>query len=136
MANTNLPWMFLDRKIRPYAIGVGAACLTITLSLLLLRNDVGEILDYPSGQVGSLGFVVGTAALASFVLLFAGWWLKSERFMQYGLLLSAGLFAARAAFLFMDVGPLKVQPWLSLCWVIASGGAWLLERYSGRRNSE
>ena len=48
--------------------------------------------------------------------------------MHRGLLWSAGIWAAVTAILTIDVGLINVNTLLAAAWVIASGGAWLLER--------
>lgn len=122
MADTNLPWLFLGRKIRPYALAVSLACLVITFGLLVRQDDTGDVLD------GTLtGYVIGAVALTSSVLLWLGFWIKSDSLMRHGLLLSAGFFMGRWLFLSLDTSFFKTNAMLSFCWAIASAGAYLLE---------
>lgn len=131
MSDTNLPWTFLGRKIRPFALGISLACLVIALSLLIGHEDAGRILD----GMSFYGMVVGVTALTAVCLLWAGWWDSSDRLMRAGLFLSVGVFSARAALLFLDLGVGKVSGWLSLSIVVMAGGAWLLERTDHRTNA-
>lgn len=135
MADTELPWKFMGRKIRPYAFAVTFVCVILTIALLITGDDVGHILDTENsaGRYNLIGFSVGAAALLSAIFLSAGWWMRSDRFMRWGLLTSAFMFATRGAFLFMDVGWRHVPGWISLGLVLASGGAWLLERTLQRK---
>lgn len=135
MADTELPWKFMGRKIRPYAFAVTFVCVILTIALLITGDDVGHILDTENsaGRYNLIGFSVGAAALLSSIFLSAGWWMRSDRFMRWGLLTSAFMFATRGAFLFMDVGWRHVPGWISLGLVLASGGAWLLERTLQRK---
>lgn len=133
MSDTELPWMWLGRKIRPYTFAVTFVCVVLTIALLVTGDDVGHVLDNDdniAGRYNLVGYTIGVAAMLAGTALLAGWWLRSDRYMRWGLLISAFMFATRGAFLFMDLGWRHVPAWISLGWVFASGGAWLLERTS------
>ncbi len=137
MSDTNLPWLLLGRKIRPYALAVVFVCVILSVALLITGDDIGRILDNDenvAGQFNLIGYSIGALALTATILLIAGWWSRSEKLFQWGLLISAAMFATRAAFLFMDLGWRHVPGWVSVGWVIASGGAWLLERTAHSHN--
>lgn len=108
------------RRPRPYAL---AACLSSTVLAVLLWGGTGVWGDHH--DVWSVATAV--AATASAVLLAAGWALSSRAFLEHGLLLNAGVFAARGAYIWIVGGNFWTAA-LSLTWVVASGGAYLMER--------
>lgn len=122
MTSTELPWQAWGRKIRPYALAVSLASAVVAWAILVRHNDAGSHLENGSGVL------VGWAALAAVLLLWWGWWAQSDRTMRAGLLITAGVFAARAAIVFMEGGAGTIAALLSVVWCVASGGAWLLER--------
>jgi hypothetical protein len=121
MTSTELPWTVAARKVRPYALAVSAASTVVAWAIVVHHDDAGRSLE--TGP----GVLVGWAALAAALLLWGGWWGRSDRWMRAGLLASAGAFAARAAWILLGE-PTSVAGWLSVAWCIASSGAWLLER--------
>ena len=122
MTSTELPWQVWGRKIRPYAFAVSMASAVVAYAILVRHNDAGSHLESGSGVL------VGWAAAAAVLLLWWGWWAQSDRTMRAGLLLTAGVFAARAAIVWLDQGTVGAAWLLSVAWCVASGGAWLLER--------
>ena len=121
MSDTALPWLIFGRKVRPYALAVSLSTAVIAWACLA-GIAVGKLLD------GLAGTIVGVAAVVTVAALWAGWLTRSEVWMHRGLLWSAGVWAAIATILAIDVGPINVNTLLAAAWVIASGGAWLLER--------
>lgn len=122
MTSTELPWQVWGRKIRPYALAVSLASAVVAWAILVRHDDAGSHLESGSGVL------VGWAAAAAVLLLWWGWWAQSDRTMRAGLLLTAGVFAARAAIVWLDQGTVGAAWLLSVAWCVASGGAWLLER--------
>lgn len=122
MTSTELSWHVWGRKIRPYALAVSLASAVVAWAILVKHNDAGSHLESGSGVL------VGWAAAAAVLLLWWGWWAQSDRTMRAGLLLTAGVFAARAAIVWLDQGTVGAAWLLSVAWCVASGGAWLLER--------
>ena len=122
MTSTELPWTVLGRKVRPYALAVSLASAVVAYAILVRHDDAGSHLE--SGSC----LIVGWTALAAVLLLWWGWWAQSGRTMRAGLLITAGVFAARAAIVFMEGGTGTIAALLSVVWCVASGGAWLLER--------
>ena len=122
MTSTELPWTVLGRKVRPYALAVSLASLIVAWAILVRHDDAGSHLE------SEPGVLVGWAALAACLLLWHGWWAQSDRTMRAGLLITAGVFAARAAIVWLDQGTVGAAWLLSVAWCVASGGAWLLER--------
>ena len=123
MARTELPWMVAGRLVRPYALAVSLAALF--QGLLIMTGST----TYGTSEWAS---IIAFSAFASTALLWVGWWAESTDLMQHGLLLSAGCFAARAAYVLLDS-----QAWMAAgflaCWSIASGGAFLLEATTGHK---
>jgi len=127
VTSTDLPWTILGRKVRPYALAVSLASLCVALTLLARGQDAGAALDGRTGPA----IAIGAMAFIAFALLMGGWWLRGERMMRWGLLASAGVSGARAGFIFLSTSDVfAVSAWLSACWVVASGGAYLLEASS------
>ena len=122
MASTELPWQVWGRKIRPYALAVSLASAVVAWAILVRHDDACSHLE------SEPGVLVGWAALAACLLLWHGWWAQSDRTMRAGLLITAGVFAARAAIVWLDQGTVGAAWLLSVAWCVASGGAWLLER--------
>jgi len=122
VTSTELPWQVWGRKIRPYALAVSLASAVVAWAILVRHDDAGSHLESGSGVL------VGWAAAAAVLLLWWGWWAQSDRTMRAGLLLTAGVFAARAAIVWLDQGTVGAAWLLSVAWCVASGGAWLLER--------
>ena len=121
MSSTDLPWQLWGRKVRPYALAVSISTAVIAWACLA-GIAVGRLLD------GATGIIVGTVAVITVAALWWGWLAKSEAWMLRGLLWAAGVWAAVTTILATDVGIVNVNTLLSAAWVIASGGAWLLER--------
>ena len=120
-----LPWTFLRRQVRPYSLAVSLACAVVVVSMLT-ESGVGERLDE------GWGHVIGAAALVTVGLLWAGWWARSKRLMDHGLLLSTAVWAAVATIVLTE-GSSWPSGLLALAWSVASGGAWLLEVNDGGR---
>ena len=121
MSDTHLSWQLWGRKVRPYVLAVSLSTAVIAYACLT-GIAVGRLLD------GATGIIVGAAAVVTVLALWWGWLASSERWMFRGLLWSAGVWAAVTTILATDVGIVNVNTLLSAAWVIASGGAWLLER--------
>lgn len=121
MSSTDLPWQLWGRKVRPYVLAVSISTAVIAWACLA-GIAVGRLLD------GATGIIVGTVAVITVAALWWGWLAKSEAWMLRGLLWSAGVWAAITTILTADVGLINVNTLLSAAWVLASGGAWLLER--------
>ena len=121
-----LPWRVLDRAVRPYALAVS---LATSVSVWSVSTDraVGQLLD------GLPGAIIAAYGVTSIALLWAGFWARRDAWMRAGLLLSAGYWAAVGAVVLLEPGVALVSGWLAWCWVVASGGAWLLEQVDRRR---
>ena len=114
-----LPWRIFRRTVKPYALAVSLATAVVFASMLT-ESGVGQDLDGPAGKA------IGVAAGAVTVLMWVGWWAQRPGLMRHGLILSAAVWAAVSW-----VVLLERSSWpsglLAAAWVIASGGAWLLE---------
>ena len=119
MTDTNLPWRIFGRLWRPYVLAVSLSVATITISVAT-GSAVGVYLDqWPGHVIGAMGAV-------TVVMLWWGFWARSDQWMARGLLWSAGVWAGVGTILAWEGGA-PVSTALAWCWVIASGGAWLLE---------
>ena len=121
-----LPWRVLNRAVRPYALAVS---LATSVSVWSVSTDraVGQLLD------GWPGAIIAAYGVLAVLLLWAGFWARRDGWMRAGLLASAGYWAAVGAVILLEPGVSLVSGWLALCWVVASGGAWLLEQVDVRR---
>lgn len=122
VVDREFPWCFWRSIIRPISLtSLTLANMVIAYSILVPRYSPGEILDQ-----GMPGAVVGLQAVATTLLLAFGFAIRSGFMVRAGLLISVGTWASRAVFLALDETWLSV--WLSICWVISSVAAYLLER--------
>ena len=121
-----LPWRMLGRAVRPYALAVS---LATSVSIWSVSTDraVGQLLD---GWPGAVIALYGVIAVG---LLWAGFWARRDGWMRTGLLASAGYWAAVGSVVIIEPGVALISAWLAWCWVVASGGAWLLEEIDVRR---
>ena len=114
-----LPWRFLRRQVRPYALAVSLATAVVFCSMLT-ESGVGEVLDSWPGKA------IGVAAGVTTVLLWVGWWTQRRWPMVEGLLLSSAVWASVSVVVLTE-GASWPSGLLAAAWMIASSGAWLLE---------
>ena len=113
----------LGRKIKPVALG---------FVFLMVVYVVNGITDQGALDGTRWGDIVAVVAGASAVLLMAGWWAKSQRMAEYGLLLAFFAFSARTLYLaFTDLTAEKTLSGVGVC--IIAVGAYLLEKSDGNR---
>lgn len=117
----DLPWKMFGRTLKPVAFAQ-------MLALLVLAVAYVERFEREPGTDTIAGVLFAAAAGTGAGLLFAGWVRGSQRLAEWGLLFAAGVWIARAALVLLTgYGDDPVAFWLSLCWAIAAGGAFLLE---------
>ena len=111
------------RPIKPVGLGV-----SVLMGTLMVANF------YEVGIFGDTVLAMGIAVLSgiAFVLLVWGWVGRIQRFAEYGLLLAAFTYMARALFAFFTLGVTQ-SSFLSLGAVIISGGSYLLETWDTHR---
>ena len=116
----NLSLEVFGRPIKPLAMGLAVAMITLTLAGLLDRGALD----------GSLwGDFVALVAFSAFMAFMGGWWARSQRMAEVALLLACGVFTTRAAALLMlHFEVLDIAAWLSVASAITAGGAYVLER--------
>jgi len=103
------------------ALGLSLATFVL-MCAWLFGNDAGSIFDGTR-----LGTLMAMLAGLSTLLAWLGWWSVNDSLMRTQLILASGVFAGRAAFLFIDSGLNHVAAWLSLCFAVIAGGSYLLE---------
>jgi len=125
MTDTTLRRRVAGRAIRPCALAVSLA--TAVIAYATAGNiAVGELLDdWP-------GHIISIMAIIAVVMLWGGWWGRSDTWMTRGLLWSAGVWAGVGTVLTIETGA-WVSAALAWCWCVASGGAWLLEHEDVKR---
>lgn len=112
---------FLGRPVKPLAFAVMMSVASVFWFNIVLESDVFAA-SFSSN-------FVGLAAGASTVMLFGGWWFRSQVLAEVGLLLATGVWVARTAALCLMYGPGDYGVWYSLCWVLAAGSSYLLEAW-------
>lgn len=123
-----LPWLFLGRRVRTTALGMSISMFVLALTVYL---DIGANgLNTVTGDaLGVLAFFIG-------MLLWIGFWVRSDSMMIHGLLWSASLWGGVGVTLILATGPLNPSAWVSFVLTVIGGGAWLQEfgwRRWGRR---
>lgn len=118
---TYLGVTFLGKKIKPYAAAVSMT-MFILLGMMVQNVAAGELLD------GWHGDMVAVVAGISALWLTFGWWWQKQAFLEWGLLLSAGVWATVATIVGFEFGVFYHNALLAGTWVIASIGSWVLER--------
>jgi hypothetical protein len=122
MAPLNLPKVTVfGRPVKPVALGLGISMCVIAWAAF---TDVG-VLD-GSRWADLLGLGAFTVAGT----LFVAWYKRSQSLAEAGLLMSFFVWVTRFMLVIL-VGnnPISQEGlWLSLAWVVISGGAYLLER--------
>ena len=122
---THLPWMFLGRKVRPFAFAVTIATATMCWLMVTSTSSL-QSFDHPGVHVGYF------AILTVFSLIW-GWWRKDDCWAMWGLLLSAGVWTGVSILLVADGPRSWPQVILAFAWAIGSGGAYLAESINERR---
>ena len=121
-----LPWRVVGRAVKPYAFAVSLAT-SVSVWSVATDRAVGTLLD------GLPGAVIAAYGVIAVALLWLGFWLRRDGWMRWGLLASAGYWAAVGAVIILEPGVALISGWLAWCWALASGGAWLLEEIDVRR---
>jgi len=122
MSGVDLPWSIFGRRVKPLALAASVANMGIAIGLY--DSD-----SYFS-QVPHL--LVLVTAVSAVVMFWAGWWLNNVRLVSVGLLLTVGVFTARAALASFTEGVAQPVFWLSVSWTVAAAGAFLLEKRAPR----
>lgn len=112
-------WHVAGRRVQPFSLAVTLSLLTLTWAFSA-NLAVGSMLD------GLPGDILAALSLLAALLLGVGWWRQSAPMHAHGMLLGAGVWAGTSAILITDVG-WTVSTALALCWLVACGGAWLIE---------
>lgn len=121
----DLPYTVFGRPLKPLALAA-----TVTMIVIVVIN----MLDIGIARSAAWGDAVAGAAAAAGVALAIGWWRRSQGWAEAGLLLASGVWTARCVF-GVVTDPDGYGWAMSGAWVIALGGAYLLERVEslGRR---
>lgn len=115
--------LVFGRKIKPAALGF------VFLMLVYVMNGITDRGALDGSMWGDIVAAVGAAAAT---LLLLGWWGKSQRMAEYGLLFAFFTFGARTLYLLLtDPTAEKTLSGVGVC--IIAVGAFLLERNDGAR---
>lgn len=109
----------LGRPFKPLALAVMLSLFVIAWFGML--TETGPL----DGSIWS--DIVGAAALVAGFVMLGGFACYQCRFARYGLIIASGVWAAVAACSWMLYGLATFSAWFSLCWVVATVGATLLE---------
>jgi hypothetical protein len=124
MSKGDLPFTVFGRPVKPLAMALMVSTFTIFYSNVVVNNDVAG-----GAYVGD---IVGWTAGLTSLLLLLGWVHRSQRIAELGLLLATGVWVSRMAVVAMTEGVGYFGVWLSLGWVLAAGGAYLLEAWDDK----
>jgi hypothetical protein len=118
--------LFAGRKIKPVALG---------LSVILAAISVYNLLDIGLFGTLILGDVVAVASAVTVAALIAGWWFRSQRMAEAGLMLAFIVYALRTLFVLLTNPAIEGVPiGAGIC--IIAAGSYILERASSRRDAE
>jgi hypothetical protein len=128
MARTELRRTIWGRKVQPLAFALAIATAVGALSTVVgittaLGMD-GRVVQPYTDWVW-VGAVLGLASGVTSVTLWVSWWARSSRWMANGMRWAAGVFSGASISLIAE--GLYFSAALAACWVIAAGGAYLLE---------
>ena len=128
MARTELRRTIWGRKVQPLALALAIATAVGALSTVVgittaLGMD-GRVVQ-PYTDWAWVGAVLGLASGVTSVTLWWSWWARSSRWMANGMRWAAGVFSGASISLIAE--GLYFSAALAGCWVIAAGGAYLLE---------
>lgn len=113
------------RKVKPVAFGF-AFVLTVYLAYGL--TDSGTF----DGTV--VGDVVAIGSAGAVAMMLGGWWGRSQRMAEYGLLLTVFVILARTLFLLLSDG-LSERALQGFGFVIIAAGSYWLERNESHRRA-
>jgi hypothetical protein len=115
--------LFAGRKIKPVALG---------LSVILAAVCVYNLLDIGLFGALLLGDIVAVASAIAASTLWAGWWWRSQRMAEVGLLAAFIVYAMRTTFVLLTKPEIEGVPiGVGIC--IISAGSYILERAESRR---
>ena len=116
----------LGRPLKPVALGFAGATGYLAL------NNVTESGVFAGAPLVSN--LLGVAFAVTCVLLCVGWWARSQRLAEWGLLAAFACLISRfiGTGLIAGFGLQPIPAWPSLWWAVIAGGAFLLERADPR----
>lgn len=121
MPPLNLPRIrFFGRPIKPVALAIALGMLIVSVTAftntgVLDGNPIADWLTLPSLAVASV--------------LTLGWWRRSQRLAEYGLIGAFAIWVLRMCLAFTLIeDPVREGALLSACWAIVAGGSYLLEK--------
>lgn len=123
----DLSWRFFNRPFKPVALGISIIMIVLCISGIantgLLTTTIwGDIVSVLSG--------------ATALLLFVGWYTRSQRLAEIGLLSSTFVFVTVFSFLLLTVSTTQTSIWISLGYTVVAGGSYLLEKEDQRHHTE
>ena len=118
--------LFAGRKIKPVALGLSVILLTICVYNLFDIGLFGTLI---------LGDLVAVASAVTIGTLVAGWWFRSQRMAEAGLMLAFIVYALRTVFVLLTDPTIEGVP-IGVGIVIIAGGSYILEHASSRRDAE
>lgn len=128
MARTELRHSVWGRKVQPLALALAIAtavgAISTVIGITTAFTIEGRVVE-PYTDWLWVGWVLGGASGVTSVTLWVSWWVRSQRWMARGMLWAAGVFAGASVSLAAE--GLSFSALLAACWVIAAGGAYLLE---------
>lgn len=123
----DLPYVVWGRPVKPLALAASVAVFGVALGPFTPGGN--QVFEFSSG----MGYVQAVTGLVTLILFQLGWWLCYQRLVEWGLLLTAGVFCSRAVLGALTVGFLHPAVWISVGMSVGAAGAWTLERAPRRR---
>ena len=114
-----LPWLIFGRRVRTTALGMSLSMFVLAITTYL---NVGA-----DGLNAATGDALGLGALVIGLMLWVGFWARSDSMMVNGLLWSASLWGGVGVTLIWATGWLNPSAWVSFVLTFIGGGAWLQE---------
>jgi hypothetical protein len=105
------------RPVKPVAAG-------LTLNMLIVAQSNFRGMD--RGTLPPLSWILGTAAVVAVACLIIGWVSNSQHLAEVGLLLTVGVYVARATFIMLE-NPWDQAIFFSLAVIVIAGGSYFLE---------
>jgi hypothetical protein len=122
MPPMNLPWAVLNRPIKPVAL--------VLMNTMLILAYIGAT-NNGALRDSAWADVVAVLSMVVAILFVVGFIKVSQRLAEWALIGAFFVWGVRFWALILVDGGLRLgqeSVWLAACWMLLSGGSWLLER--------
>jgi len=115
----DLPWLFLNRPIKPFSFGL-MGMMGVTAAEAFFADDTAL------GQTWIAG-LVGGAALLSMLMLAFSWWNCKQHVMEIAMSIACGVWVGRFLLYVLATHPAWYRSGLAFFTVIMAAGAFFQE---------